>query len=105
MDCPNSVPEARPKEEKPVEKSYLAAAVESWGGSRSSTPKPTVTVTGEESGLKNQHGGYQHSQHGISLKRYPSDCPPLNVRWFYEVDVRTSPIILSEFGMSLICTY
>jgi len=75
------------------EKSYLSAAVESispWGGSRSSTPKPTATTAaGEGSGLKNQHGGDHVTQswHGLSLKRYPPDCPALNARWFYAVDV------------------
>ncbi|KAF8865107.1 DDHD-domain-containing protein [Acephala macrosclerotiorum] len=79
------------KNEKP-EKSYLTAAVESispWGGSRSSTPKPqTASAPGEGSGLKNQHGGDHSTQrwHGLSSKRYPPDCPPLNARWFYAVD-------------------
>ncbi|KUJ15759.1 uncharacterized protein LY89DRAFT_647727 [Mollisia scopiformis] len=80
------------KNEK-VEKSYLTAAVESispWGGSRSSTPKPASSAApGERSGLKNQHGG-DHSTprwHGLSSKRYPPDCPPLNARWFYAVDI------------------
>lgn len=88
-----SAGESKPKEDK-VEKSYLSGALESmsaWGGpSRSSTPKPgnPVTAPGEGSGLKNQHGGDRHTQHyGLSSKRYPSDCPPLNARWFYAVDV------------------
>jgi hypothetical protein len=85
-----STPENKPER---AERSYLSAAVESitpWGSSRPSTPKPaTTTVPGEGSGLKNQHGGYQstHQWHGLSSKRYPSDCPPLNARWFYAVDV------------------
>lgn len=63
-----------------VEKSYLTSAVESispWGGSRSSTPKPTQTINpGEASGLKNQHGGDHASQHwyGLSSRDYPTDC-------------------------------
>lgn len=82
----DSTPESR--SEKP-EKSYLSAAVESitpWGSSRSSTPKPIAP--GEVSGLKNQHGGDHTTQHwhGLSLKRYPPDCPPLEARWFYAVD-------------------
>jgi hypothetical protein len=81
------------KTEKQQEKSYLSAAVESispWSNSRSSTPKPAnATAPGEGSGLKNQHGGDHTTQHwhGLGLKRYPSDCPPLNARWFYAVDV------------------
>ena len=78
------------KSEKP-EKSYLTAAVESispWGGSRSSTPKQAVAPPKEASGLKNQQGGDHTSQsYGLSSKRYPPDCPPLNARWFYAVDV------------------
>lgn len=80
---------------KPLERSYLSAAVESispWGGSRASTPKPTTpTFSGEGSGLKNQHGG-DHSTnhwHGWSTKNYPQDCPPLNPRWYHAVDVGT----------------
>lgn len=78
---------------KPLERSYLSAAVESispWGGSRASTPKATTpTFPGEGSGLKNQHGG-DHSTnhwHGWSTKNYPLDCPPLNPRWYHAVDV------------------
>ena len=87
----DSTPES--KSEKP-EKSYLSAAVESisnpWGSSRSSTPKPiaSTSVPGEASGLKNQHGGdHQTHWHGLSLRRYPPDCPPLEARWFQAVDV------------------
>jgi hypothetical protein len=83
------------KSEK-VEKSYFSVAVESvtpWGNLRSSTPKPTTTAfPGEASGLKNQHGGYQSAYQslGINSTKYPSDCPPLNARWFYAVDVCSS---------------
>jgi hypothetical protein len=86
----DSTPETKP--EKP-EKSYLSAAVESMSspwGPRSSTPKPiAATPPGEASGLKNQNGGDRTTQHwhGLSLKRYPPDCPPLDARWFYAVDV------------------
>jgi len=94
-----SAGEGKPKDEK-IEKSYLSAAVESmssWGGgpSRSSTPKPT-SAPGEGSGLKNQHGGDRKHGHGLSTKRYPTDCPPLNARWFYAVDVggtKSTPLV------------
>jgi hypothetical protein len=73
------------------EKSYLAAAVESispWSTSRSSTPKPgSASAGGPE--LATQQG-LDHSlnyRNGISSKRYPQDCPLLNSRWFYAVDV------------------
>ncbi|TGO09408.1 hypothetical protein BTUL_0166g00040 [Botrytis tulipae] len=86
---------------KPLERSYLSAAVESispWGGSRATTPKATTpTFSGEGSGLKNQHGG-DHSTnhwHGWSTKNYPQDCPPLNPRWYHAVDIpKRKPKIL-----------
>jgi hypothetical protein len=78
-------------------KGYFSAAVDSispWGTSRSITPKPKDkdVPPGEGSGLKNQHGGRSadHSTsywRGLSSRRYPSDCPELNARWFYAVDV------------------
>lgn len=95
-DTMESTPEASSRtDNKQAEKSYLSAAVESmsnpWGGSRSTTPKPvpnTATPPGEASGLKNQHAGERtRDWHGLSLKRYPPDCPPMDARWFYAVDV------------------
>lgn len=88
--------------EKPEKSSYLGAAVgaiaPSWGSSRSSTPKPPARP-GEGSGLKNQHGGFQSVHHwGLSSKRYPSDCPPLNARWFFAVDV--GPILRNSLPIS-----
>ena len=85
------------RDKKQQEKSYLSAAVESispWGTSRSSTPKPKDkdALPGEGSGLKNQHGGGHSTSYwrGLSRRRYPSDCPELNARWFYAIDVRFS---------------
>jgi hypothetical protein len=100
-DNMDPTPESKPDKQEKQERSYLSAAVESmtWGGSRSSTPKPTsAALPGEASGLKNQYGGYQstHQWHGLSSKRYPSDCPPLNPRWFYAVDV--SPLVQSMYS-------
>ncbi|KAK0109026.1 hypothetical protein ONS96_002860 [Cadophora gregata f. sp. sojae] len=83
---------AENRPEKP-EKSYLSTAVDSispWGGSRSSTPKPTsAAVLGKGSGFKHQRGGDHTIQnwHGFSSKRYPPDCPALNTRWFHAVDI------------------
>jgi len=101
MEPPASVPDNPPKEK--AEKSYLATAADyipSWGGSRSATPKPATaaTVPGESSGLKNQHGGDHQTQHwhGLSRKRYPADCPPLNARWFYAVDVSWAGTIVGQ---------
>jgi hypothetical protein len=87
------------------EKSYLSAAVGNispWSSSRSTTPRPKDksdkdAVPGEGSGLKNQHGGDHSSSYwrGLSKKRYPSDCPELNARWFHAVDVS---LLNSWFG-------
>jgi hypothetical protein len=106
MDSMPSEPN-KSDEKKGQEKGYLSAAVGSiypWGNSGSETPAGAslsrsitprlkdTSVPGEGSGLKNQHGGRSanHSTtywRGLSRKRYPSDCPPLNARWFYAVDV------------------
>jgi hypothetical protein len=85
------------QEKKGQDKSYLSAAVESispWSNSRSSTPKPKEKEKGEGSGLKNQHGGDHSTTYwrGLSKRRYPNDCPELNARWFYAVDVRLLPL-------------
>jgi hypothetical protein len=94
-------PTPESKSEKP-EKSYLTAAVEStfWGGSRSSTPKPASATPRESSGLKNQHGEdhTRPSWRGLSSKRYPPDCPPVNARWFYAVDVELAPNTIDAFA-------
>jgi len=103
-------------EDKPgkAEKSYLTAAVESitpWSTSRSSTPKPASLSTSAPpvdpaklSGLKNQHGGRDHTtqQYGLSLKDYPTDCPKLSVRWFHAVDVCLHPQSVQTWGSALI---
>ncbi|TVY81510.1 putative phospholipase [Lachnellula suecica] len=86
-----------------AERSYLTAAVESispWGPARLSTPKPgSAANPAETSGLRNQHGGDHSTQHwhGLSLKEYPTDAPPLNARWYYAVDVpKRKPKLLSN---------
>lgn len=84
-------PTPESKSEKP-EKSYLTAAVDSispWGSSRSSTPKAAPSPTSRETPeLKNQHGGDHTTQAwGFGAHRYSPDCPPLNARWYYAVDV------------------
>lgn len=73
-----------------ADKSYLSAAVESlsaWGTIRS--PNTKLNAQGDGSGLRNQFGGDRITQqwYGLSLMKYPSDCPPLNARWFHAVDV------------------
>lgn len=98
-----------------VEKSYLASAVSSvqsvspWGNSRSSTPKPR-TASADRRGLKNQQGDDHSIQRlgAISSRRYPSDCPTAQIRWFYATDVNTldgthiKPVDLTDI---LICRF
>ena len=74
------------------EKSYLSAAVDSispWTASRSSTPRP-LGKNESAPKLQGQQGGENsfNYRHGLSLRKYPEDCPPANIRWFYAVDVR-----------------
>ncbi|KAF1963737.1 DDHD-domain-containing protein [Byssothecium circinans] len=89
-------------------------ALSPWG-SRSATPKPPSTPRSAEdnkdkekekeketekekekermaasaSGAGPQRGGDHkvNRRHRLSLKRYPQDCPPLEVRWFHAVDL------------------
>ena len=84
-------------------KSYLPAvnlaSFSPWG-SRSTTPKPAQTEgTGGNGGLGKQKGGDHviSHRHRLSLKRYPRDCPPLNVKWYYAVDVpKRKPLSLKQ---------
>ncbi|KAI0812007.1 DDHD domain-containing protein [Xylaria sp. FL0064] len=81
--------------EKKPEKSYLASAVESinpWTASRSTTPAPKDTSSvpvPKAQPLRGQKAD-DHSTntlYGLSFKKYPTDCPPLNVMWFHAVDI------------------
>ncbi|KAJ8123571.1 hypothetical protein ONZ43_g518 [Nemania bipapillata] len=83
------------KAEKKLEKSYLASAVESinpWTTSRSTTPTPkdSSSVPQPKAGPPPAQKADDHSTntlYGHSFKKYPIDCPPLNVMWFHAVDV------------------
>jgi hypothetical protein len=76
-----------------AEKSYLASAVDSinpWAGSRSATP----TQKDREPQPSQQPPPPTHAAdhitnplYGQSFRRYPPDCPKLNVQWFHAVDV------------------
>ena len=82
------------KPEKKPEKSYLASAVESinpWTG-RSTTPAPKDNSSlpqPKPTPLSAQKADDHSTNHlyGLSFKKYPSDCPPMNVLWFHAVDV------------------
>lgn len=95
--APTSVPPV----DKKVEKGYFSSAVDSmnpWAGSRSTTPTPKEPASSSTTPpLPSTSGpstvpGYHTTSHvyGQSLKRYPPDCPPLNVMWFHAVDVSWS---------------
>lgn len=63
-------------------------ALSPWG-SRSATPKPSQAAQNDETAIGTQRGG-DHTvtrRHRLSLRKYPNDCPPLQVRWFHAVDV------------------
>ena len=68
-------------------------SISPWN-SRSTTPKPGQPRTDGKTtgaGLEKQRQGGDHSishRNHLSLRDYPEDCPPLNIRWFYAVDVR-----------------
>ncbi|KAI9859006.1 MAG: hypothetical protein M1813_007133 [Trichoglossum hirsutum] len=73
-------------------KSYLLPSIaspwQSGPNSRSSTPQPSGDAMGEGQLGMQQGGDHTVShRHWLSLKKYPPDCPPLNARWFYAVDV------------------
>ena len=78
----------------PDNQSYLAAGINrlSPWGPRSPVTKPQQDTSEQSSGdigLKQQRGG-DHKvshRHRLSLKRYPRDCPPMRVQWFFAVDV------------------
>lgn len=85
--------------EKKADKSYFSSAVDSmnpWGGSRSTTPTPKEPVpstpTPPPPAASNPGDHSINYVYGQSTKRYPPDCPPLNVKWFHAVDVSTIPI-------------
>ncbi|KAI0100154.1 DDHD domain-containing protein, partial [Nemania sp. FL0031] len=82
------------KGERKVEKSYLASAVESinpWTTSRSTTPTPKDTSLPQSKAVappaQKADDHSTNTLYGHSLKKYPADCPPMNVMWFHAIDV------------------
>ncbi|KAK8049352.1 hypothetical protein PG994_011082 [Apiospora phragmitis] len=88
--------------EKKVEKSYLASAVDSinpWNTSRSTSRSSTPTPKEKElppppkpkpaapNPSKKADDHSINTIYGQSLRKYPPDCPHLNVMWFHAVDV------------------
>ncbi|KAI4732508.1 hypothetical protein E4T50_16918 [Aureobasidium sp. EXF-12298] len=86
----------------PDNQSYLAAGINrlSPWGPRSPVTKPqdTSDQSSGDIGLGRQRGG-DHKvshRHRLSLKRYPRDCPPLRVQWFFAVDVPKRKPVYSD---------
>ena len=72
---------------EPYRGTFLGS-ISPWGVSRSQTPQPVITH-GNGPGVLQRSQGEDHTvthRHRISLHRYPKDCPPLKVRWFYAID-------------------
>ncbi|ROV96771.1 hypothetical protein VMCG_07887 [Cytospora schulzeri] len=76
--------------DKKAEKSTWASAVDSinpWSGARSSTPAPKEPAPPPPPKTSNTGDHSTNPIYGISARRYPSDCPPLKVKWFHAIDV------------------
>ncbi|GAB1316289.1 hypothetical protein MFIFM68171_06499 [Madurella fahalii] len=87
--------------DKKAEKSYLASAVDSinpWAGSRSATPTPKDPQPFVAPSNPGDHT--TNPFYGQSLRRYPPDCPPLEVQWFHAVDIpkRKPQFMVSKTG-------
>lgn len=86
----------------PESQSYLAAGINKlspWGPRTTATkPQDSSEQSSADSGLKQQRGG-DHKvshRHRLSLKRYPRDCPPLPVQWFFAVDIPKRKPVYSD---------
>ncbi|KAH9892351.1 DDHD domain-containing protein [Xylariomycetidae sp. FL2044] len=79
--------------DKKVEKGYLASAVDSinpWTSTRTPTPTQAPKDNPPKPKPAAARKADDHSTntlYGQSFKRYPQDCPQLNVMWYHAVDV------------------
>lgn len=78
------------------QKSFLGT-FSPWNTPRSSTPAPD-RAPGTDVLQRSQ--GEDHTithRHRLSWRHYPSDCPPLKVRWYYAVDSpKRKPALIDE---------
>ncbi|OQD79548.1 hypothetical protein PENANT_c048G10221 [Penicillium antarcticum] len=77
------------------QKSFLGT-LSPWSTPRSTTPQPDR----QGSEVLQRSQGEDHTvthRHRLSPRRYPPDCPPLKVRWFYAVDSpKRKPSLLEQ---------
>lgn len=80
------------------QKSFLGTLTP-WSTPRSATPAPQPGDHPKPDVLQRSQGE-DHTvthMHRLSLRRYPLDCPPLKVRWFYAVDSpKRKPSIIGQ---------
>ncbi|KAJ5400418.1 hypothetical protein N7465_010907 [Penicillium sp. CMV-2018d] len=80
------------------QKSFLGTLTP-WSTPRSATPTPQPSDHQKPDVLQRSQGE-DHTvthMHRLSLRRYPPDCPPLKVRWFYAVDSpKRKPSIIGQ---------
>lgn len=80
------------------QKSFLGTLTP-WSTPRSATPAPQPGDHPKPDVLQRSQGE-DHTvthMHRLSLRRYPPDCPPLKVRWFYAVDSpKRKPSIIGQ---------
>lgn len=76
-------------------------SISPWSASRSTTPQADSRESTPHAETLKQTSGQDHVtsyKKRLSSLRYPSDCPPLQTKWFYAVDTPKSKPALSDVG-------
>ncbi|RAH49513.1 DDHD family phospholipase [Aspergillus brunneoviolaceus CBS 621.78] len=74
---------------KESQRGPFLGAISPWSSPQSSTPLSTTDKQHDIQNILKQSQGQDHAvthRYRLSLHRYPEDCPPLSVKWFYAVD-------------------
>ncbi|PYH86977.1 DDHD-domain-containing protein [Aspergillus uvarum CBS 121591] len=74
---------------KESQRGPFLGAISPWSSPQSSTPLSTTDKQHDVHNILKQSQGQDHAithRYRLSLHRYPQDCPPLSVKWFYAVD-------------------